>query len=222
MIPVIQCAATKRSDAGMWRAVDGAPVIFVADPGRAPPAGRVRYARPDDRSDSGSTWRDEVRAYNDAPGNNPLNLLPACELYERTIYRELAERAGRKRTYILSAGWGLISASFLTPLYDITFSASADAYKRRGKGDRYADFCMLPESADEPILFFGGKDYVPLFCRLTRPIKAKKYVFYNSAKRPETPGCSPFRFETSTRTNWHYECARAFLDGSLMKIPDLR
>jgi hypothetical protein len=23
------------------------------------------------------------------------------------------------------------------------------------------------------------------------------------------------RFETSRRTNWHYECAQAFIDGSL-------
>jgi hypothetical protein len=61
----------------------------------------------------------------------------------------------------VSAGWGLISAAFLTPSYDITFSASAENLLRRRNGDRYHDFCMLPNTAERPVVFFGSKEYVP-------------------------------------------------------------
>ena len=81
--------------------------------------------------------------YNEAPGNNPLSLLPAFELYERDTYRALVKRFGIDKAYILSAGWGLIPASFLTPCYDVTFAANADDWKRRRKRDAYNDLSML-------------------------------------------------------------------------------
>ena len=67
----------------------------------------------------------------------------------------------------------------------------------------------------DDIVFFGGKDYLPLFCSLTDTIRSKKIVFYNSATFPRLNDCAPRRFQTTTRTNWHYECANAFLDGSI-------
>jgi hypothetical protein len=115
--------------------------------------------------------------------------------------------------YVLSAGWGLIRADFLVPQYDITFSQSAEDYKRRRKTDRYDDFCTLPVETDGNILFFGGKDYLPLFCALTKAVRGRKIVFYNSATAPRLSGCVLRRFDTTTRTNWHYECANAFLNG---------
>ncbi|BAU49572.1 hypothetical protein SVA_3024 [Sulfurifustis variabilis] len=49
-------------------------------------------------------------------------------------------RPGRVRdVFILSAGWGLIGAAFLTPVYDITFSNSADDYKRRRRRNQFDD-----------------------------------------------------------------------------------
>jgi hypothetical protein len=120
-----------------------------------------------------------------------------------------------KQVYILSAGWGLIRADFLTPYYDITFSPGAETYKRRRKADRYEDFCMLPNDADDQILFLGGKDYLPLFCSLTSAVRTKKTVFYNSAQRPQVTGCQLKRFETTTRMNWHYECANALIEGAI-------
>jgi len=89
----------------------------------------------------------------------------------------------------------------------------AEAYKRRRKGDLFRDVRMLPNDFDEPIVFFGGKDYVPLFCKLTKDAKGKRTVFYNAGRAPEAPGCSLERFVTPTRTNWHYECARKFAAG---------
>jgi|KBSSwiStaDraftv2_1062776.scaffolds.fasta_scaffold2264069_2 hypothetical protein len=64
----------------------------------------------------------------------------------------------------------------------------AEAYKRRRKGDLFRDVRMLPNDFDEPIVFFGGKDYVPLFCKLTKDAKGKRTVFYNAGRAPEAPG----------------------------------
>ena len=122
------------------------------------------------------------------------------------------DRFGPKNVYILSAGWGLIRADFLTPYYDITFSPSAEAYKRRHRAECYNDFRMLPNQTDQEIVFFGGKDYLPLFCSLTTAVRTKRTVFYNSARIPKINGCVLERFATAARTNWHYECANAFLD----------
>jgi hypothetical protein len=212
MIVVIQCAATKREGAGTMRTESGKPVMFVADPSNAPPDENRVYARPDDASDTGESWRDMLLRYNQEPTNNPLHLFPAFRLYRNPIYTRLVERFGEENTYILSAGWGLINASFLTPSYDITFSSSAEAYKRRRKQDRYLDLRTLPADTDEEVVFFGGKDYLPLFCALTSSLSGRKTVFYNSGTAPDAPGCSLERFATTTRTNWHYECAKAYLD----------
>ena len=215
MIVVIQCAASKRADAGRLVTVGGTPVDFVAEPRAAPHAPRKVYARPDDPSDGGRSWRDSLLAYNRDPRGNPLRLLPAYRLYENRIYGRLVERLKRRNVYFLSAGWGLIPADFLTPYYDITFSQSADAYKRRRRTDRYHDFRMLPGDTVEDIVFFGGKDYLPLFGALTDGVRGRRIVFYSSVTAPQIGSCTLRRFETTTRTNWHYECAAAFLDGAV-------
>jgi hypothetical protein len=215
MIAVIQCAASKSHRSGHLRTASGKLVDFVAVPNAAPTdPGRV-YARPDDPSDWGESWRKVLMNYNQEPEDNPLDLYPAYMLYENKTYFRLVDRFGIKNVFILSAGWGLIRADFLTPYYDITFSPSADAFKRRRKTDRYDDFRMLPADADAEILFFGGKDYLPLFCSLTSGVRIKRTIFYNSAQQPEGTGCTLKRFKTTTRTNWHYECANAFLAGDV-------
>jgi hypothetical protein len=215
MIAVIQCAARKRSGAGHLVSATGKRVVFVAEPGTARADPGDLFARPDDPSDWGVSWRQVLLKYNREPEDNPLGLCPAWQLYENGAYGRLVERLGLQNVYILSAGWGLISADFLTPYYDITFSQSADGYKRRRKADRYQDFRMLPDDVRDEIVFFGGKDYLPLFCSLTSSINTKKTAFYNSACAPQVPGCALKRFETATRTNWHYECAHAFLAGKI-------
>ncbi|HET7020348.1 MAG TPA: hypothetical protein VFI58_06520, partial [Xanthobacteraceae bacterium] len=104
---MIQCAARKRYG-GYLRTREGKPVVFVANPASAPARDSCVYARPDDPSDHGGSWREVLVRYNKASGNNPLSLLPAFELYEPDTYRALVERFGIDKTYILSAGWGLI------------------------------------------------------------------------------------------------------------------
>lgn len=214
MIAVIQCAATKRADAGYYRDTQNRPVLFVAHPGQAPQPDRYVYAKPDDIAEGNVSWRDLLMQYNQTPRNNPFRLLPAIDLYKNDAYRQLSARVGKNNTYILSAGWGLIPADFLTPAYDITFSSAADAHKRRRRTERYRDLCML-RTTDQPVLFFGGKDYVPLFCELTKHVSGPRTVFYNSARPPAAPECLLQRFDSSTRTNWHYECVRAFAAGNL-------
>ena len=89
-----------------------------------------------------------------------------------------------KKNFILSAGWGLIKADFLAPDYDITFSSQADAWKRRNKRDVFRDFAQMTQaelSVSEPIYFFGGKDYLPLYYKLTRTLAARKVIYFVAA-----------------------------------------
>ena len=74
---------------------------------------------------------------------------------------------------------------------------------------------MLPSERAGPIVFLGGKDYVAPFTILTADSVGKRIIFYNSDRAPEAHGCSCVRFETTTRMNWHYECAKALIAGRL-------
>jgi hypothetical protein len=137
--------------------------------------------------------------------------LPGWQLYRHPIYESLYRKYGSDHLYILSAGWGLLRADFLTPAYDITFTSSSDWYKRRRNIDRYNDLSMLRDDTAGPILFFGGKGYIDFFCRLTEGVKGQRYVYYNSNNPPNAPGCLLKKFATRTRTNWHYECAKTVM-----------
>lgn len=223
IIVVIQCAAGKDPSAGRMITENKRPVIFVADPRKAPPDKSVIYSRPDDPAHSGISWRDILVEYNkkykDSASENPLGLLPAWKLYKNSAYGELVSAFGIENVFILSAGWGLIPAGFLTPYYDITFSASAkgdNLCKRRYLSDRYKDLALLPKSTEKPVVFLGGKDYIPLFRSLTEGIKSLRTVFYNSQSLPQAPGCKLCRFTTKARTNWHYRCARDLARGNIV------
>jgi hypothetical protein len=212
MIVVIQCAGSKQPNAGRMKTTDGKPVIFVAQPELAPVNGPSALARPDDVSDRGVPWRQVLLNYN-TERQNPFCLMPAYQLYRNAIYRRLVKHFGLKNVYILSAGWGLISADFLTPYYDITFSrVKGQKFKCRQKSDSYQDFSMLPQNEDRPVIFFGSKEYVPLFCSLTTGTKSVRTVFHYSENPPEAPGCLLKRFEGKRSTNWQYDCANHFLD----------
>lgn len=210
MIVVIQCAAGKQHHAGHLRTRDGRNVMFVADPDAAPSVARTFYAHPDDIAESGKSWRTVLLEYNsDANKNSRFGLLPAWQLYRNSTYKILANRWGESRLYILSAGWGLIRSDFLTPNYDITFSnaRNVESFKRRRHQDAYDDF-RLPSGVEEPIVFFGGRDYIPLFDRLTTEVKGHRTIFY-AGRELSVPGCTLRRFGDPF-TNWHYQCAKTF------------
>jgi len=94
----------------------------------AAPSRKIRYARPDDASDQGVSWRSLIWDYNKARARNPLKLYPAYRLYIDDAYGALVKQFGITNTFILSAGWGLIRSDFLTPQYNITFSGAAGPY----------------------------------------------------------------------------------------------
>ena len=212
---VIQCAGDKRRDAGRLVASNGKTVEFVAHPELAPAETNRTHARPDDISDRGISWRQELLTYNKSPNSNPLNLLPAYQLYKNHTYRLLVDRFGSENVYILSAGWGLIPSGFLTPYYDITFSSGSNPYQHRRKKDQYNDFNMLPDKLSDQVVFIGGNDYLPLFWTLTKTINGQRHVFYNSKNEPHFAGCVFKRFPTNKRTNWHYDCAEALIEGKI-------
>ena len=189
--------------------------MFVADPGLAPSGEKIVYAHPDSDSGSGTSWRDVLSEYNNnyeaGPGHNPHCLLSAWQLYSPPIYARLADRFGLDRLYILSAGWGLIRADFLTPNYDITFSSArnVEKFKRRSRSATYRDFCLPPSVRSEAIVFFGARSYVPLFCELTASATGPRTVFY-AGSEPSAPGCTLAPFGKPF-TNWQYQCAKAFV-----------
>lgn len=220
---VIQCAGRKDPGAGYFIDPNGRRIKFVAQPSQAPPDPTCNFVRPDDPSHQvGKTWRELVAGYNAsyaASGANPFGLFPAYRLYSKSTYRELVERYGAGDIYILSAGWGLIRSDFLTPQYDITFNKSADPYTRRRERDPYRDFGHLPAGLKDEVVFFGGKDYLPLFCQLTNAIRSDRIVFYNSKTPPNAPGCRLVRYNTTKKTNWHYACVRDFIAGRVRLGP---
>ena len=88
-------------------------------------------------------------------------------------------------------------------------------YKQRSNRDQYHDISMLPNDVDDDLVFFGGKSYLPLFCALTQNYRGHRLVFFNSNVEPDTPGCTLVRYPTTTRTNWHYSCAKDFMAGTI-------
>ncbi len=217
-IIVIQCAASKQPTAGHLKSSDGRKVMFVANPGLAPANFDCVYARPDDLANTGVSWRQELSRYNqECAADNPLGLLQAWQLYQPKAYGLLYDKCGPENLYILSAGWGLIRADFLTPYYDITFSnaRNVEKYKRRSKRDAYADLRMLPDDTTKQVVFLGGKDYVDLFCELTGRVQGPRHVLYNAKNVPKAPGCQTSKFHTNIKTNWHYAAARAYIEGRI-------
>ncbi len=214
---VIQCAADK--DGGYLRSSDGHYVGFVAQPRIAPSRLGWVFARPDDVAPIGGTWRAVLAAYNERfmrSGDNPDDLKAAWNLYTNRAYRNLTQSFGTDSLYILSAGWGLVHACYLLPNYDITFRNQADPVAIRRRGDLFHDARQMPDDVGGPVLFLGGLSYLRMFCTLTSDVRAERIVYYNSSRQPDVRGCRLIRYQTNTRTNWHYECAADLASGRLV------
>lgn len=214
---VIQCAARKQG-AG-FRSGQGLPVRFVARPDLAAPEPGTRLAHPDNVSDrAGAAWREVLADYNAAfvrSGENPFNLRQAWALYAHPVYAALERRFGLSNLYILSAGWGLIRAGYLTPDYDITFSSQAAPISIRTRQQTFRDHRHLADDIEGPVIFIGGAAYLPHFLRLTAGVRAPRRAFFNAAQAPTADQCQVIRYETTRRTNWHYGCAEDLLAGRL-------
>jgi len=211
---IIQCAGSKNTNAGYFKTKEGKPIKFVAAPNQCNHEEGFIYQHPDDFSERGISWKEELLEYNIKNENN-YNLLPAYKLYKNNIYRALVEKFGVENIFILSAGWGLIRSDFLMPVYNITFSSSRKCIKRYIK-DSWHDLNMLPNSSDN-VIFLGGKNYLQMFNDITKNYKGKRIVFYNSDIKPHlNNNCEIIRFNTMRKTNWHYECAEKLITGELL------
>ncbi|MGH8058075.1 MAG: DUF6884 domain-containing protein, partial [Candidatus Entotheonellia bacterium] len=185
----------------------------------------VCYVRPDDPcGEKTMTWRDLLRHYNEER-ENPWNLFRAADLYTptervfRKLYRELADTFGWESVFILSAGWGLIRADFWTPNYNITFSKQSKKKKpwawRNAKDcvPLWQDFNHLQNvqiAQDEPIHFFAGKDYLPMFYALVESVPGKKVVHHKGdVERRSCFDYKEYRGPEKNRT-WHYRAAKDF------------
>jgi len=208
---VISCAGSKADGAGYLKAEDEKCVKFVGNPAEVnSQRSEFCYAHPDCVADDGRTWREKLVAYNKScKDENPFRLLQAYKLYKPNIYTQLVEIFGIDNVYILSAGWGLIRALFLTPKYDITFSGSG--YKRRRKCDQYCDFNHLESAIDEDLLFFGGQKYLDLFTKLTQNYNGRRIVYHSTDNMTKSNRIKYVRYPRYF-TNWHYTCAEKVME----------
>ena len=182
MVIIIQCAGSKNSECGFFRK-DNKKVIFVADLDSLPEEGDVIFAHPDQKisEEENLTYREALVEYNEnLKDENRYNLCDALSLYNSPIYQCLKNLNQNIPVYILSAGWGLVSGSFLLPYYDITFSSNSkvEKYKRRKRSDNsFKDFNHLQEDwinlcLDEyKIYVFIGVNYLNLFYKLIKGAK---------------------------------------------------
>ena len=87
--------------------------------------------------------------------------------------------------------------------------------------ERYAGFAFtftnrqVLDVTDEPAVFFVSRGYVQLACALTEGLRGPRHLFYNSTTPPDAPGFILNAYETRTRTNWQYECAKSLLAGNI-------
>ncbi|HUE70840.1 MAG TPA: hypothetical protein VMP01_08110 [Pirellulaceae bacterium] len=139
----------------------------------------------------------------------------AFDLYQPRVYRDLVSALGQENVFILSAGWGLIRSDFLIPDYNITFSRQAVVWARRPKRLNLplTDLNHLAGEAtslEEPVHFFGGRDYLPLFHALMEHVPAPVIV-HHKGSRPPYRGFAYEAFSGRRNQNWHYQAAAAFI-----------
>tara|TARA_R110002049_G_scaffold288687_2_gene471309 strand:- start:545 stop:1183 length:639 start_codon:yes stop_codon:yes gene_type:complete len=211
MIIVISCSGSKNGENLIYKNNE---ITFVSSPNEE----SKNHFNPDNQiPNENRTWREYVNSQE----NN--NILESYKLYKNKIYSELYEKY-KSNLFILSAGWGIINSEFKVPKYDITFSKRAEKNSKRKKTDFYKDFNHIEKiNHNEKIVFFGGADYLKLFYNLTKDLSNEKIIFYNKKNiysgLPFLKNESSFKlikYETKTRTNWHYGCAKDFLENKLV------
>jgi len=212
---IIACTSKKR-DGGSFKS-NGETVKFVAHPEYAPHSDHYIYARPDDISDDGRlSWWERLRDYNENYKNtkeNPCNMLPAFELYKNPIFEKLVNEFCIENVFIISAGWGIIPADYLTPIYDITASNRGEAHSKIKIEDTLKKVPnMLPDNGED-IIFLGGKDYQKLFHKLFRNYEGEKIIFYycqpdlTAQRSKDNDGFELRPYQSSNPRKWYYECA---------------
>jgi len=240
-IVIIQCAGRKNQGFWTWR---GQKLVFVANKAKyliSHPSSDCVPCEPDDLV-SGSddlTWRRLLLEYYQTKCRSPViqdadELVQAWQLYTHPIYRSLAEgrKCSRASMFILSAGWGLVNADYRLPPYNITFSRApgTPAYARIGAAELWSkvqQLCGNPlidvVDRNTTIHFFGGEQYRSLLYYYMDTVSGTKVVYHIGDIRPRESSQRPHGYvftqytpkNPELRTNWHYECARRFIEGGL-------
>ena len=94
-------------------------------------------------------------------------------------------------------------------------SSGRDALKSLESPAQKIDPAKSGTTAAGPVVFLGSKAYVPLFCQLTEGCSAHRIVFHNSKTPPEAPDCEIRKYDTPKKTDWHYDAAKALVEGQL-------
>ena len=210
---VMQCAKSKQSDGWLVDA-DGRRIAFVARPDSAPSVEGASAQHPDGLDQNGIPWRQHVIDYNhrySETGENPQGWHRAGDLYTHPAYARLAGLGPQGTTYILSAGWGLVTSDYLLPNYDVTYASGQNVPRCsiRQRSQSWQDFNMLPSDVQDPLIFIGGRRYLEAFAQASRTYAGPRIAYFNSVDETALPGVEMRRFETSTKTNWHYELVAA-------------
>lgn len=152
------------------------------------------------------------------------------------VYKCLVQKYGKDAVFILSAGWGLVNAACRLPPYNISPSAKEEYAKITKRellalADKLKNYNLLGDVTNESrtIYFFGGKRYIPLFCKLTQDIPGMKVIHYKCSedeikKARERCPTKRYRFEgyklggsekRQQQTNWHYARVKDFMKGKI-------
>ena len=107
----------------------------------------------------------------------------------------------------------LVNAGSPSPLGKLWADKFTDAYDELGR--QLPVFSQLPSDCDDELVFFGGLSYLPLSCQLTHTYQGRRFVFYASGGQPSAPNCILGKYNTTDFRNWHYRCARDFMNGTI-------
>lgn len=231
---IIQCAGNKNEDAGGFEH-NNKKVVFVATPTKD---SDTEFTPDSVIPGTNTTWRDYLVQYNTNylnTGNNPLNLYKAMDLYGNHSYRSLVEHYGENNVYILSAGWGIIRANYLLPLYDITFCTGKNVKENAIREDYtfntwkdFDYFCPIIGADMGIVNILCGKSYRDFLNKLIRKNSEKWcntnicYYFNDNGPEPTPPISWKGKWESKNygvmtgsyaKTNWHYGCAKFLTTG---------
>ena len=212
---VIGCSKNKIADPFVY---NGKEIEFTAYPKKATKE-NCDFFHPDDIiTQRGISWRDLVEQLQHEENNN---LVASCKIYKRKIYKDLYNKFG-DNLLIFSAGWGIITAQYRIPCYDISFSSNSPSYSKRLKTSIFQDHNHLIGTADnENIVLIAGYEYALAFCKITKNLKNKKIIFYknrNLLKNNEFVERDDFEFiyyQTTINTNWQYDLAKRLISNSI-------
>lgn len=209
---VFPCASKKNKTPFIYNSKE---ICFVSQP-KANTEKKI-FVTPDEAiMNENLTWRSIINKQ-----ENRNDLTKAYELYKHEIYKMLYEKF-KNNLYIFSAGWGIVSAEFKLPDYDITFSSGKKIQEctKRKKEQHFDDFNHLNGvDKNEKIIFIGLEKYLNSFLSLVAKLPNEIIIFHKNKNTLSLKGTSEKikfkKFERGTNRKWHYLCAEELIKNKL-------